>query len=203
MPIRPEDRDRYPDNWPEISRHIREDRADGRCECTGQCGADHTHHAGKRRCMAEHGKHHPLTGSKVVITVGHLDRTPENSGDENLLAMCQDCHLAYDLEDHVAQALWTRSTRRLAERANLELFTPVPGHDGPRKAPERTLDHVWRLRTRLADRHGNPCRILARGKMNSILVEFADGSQHIVSRYAVRRRKIFTPAAPAQLEVLQ
>ena len=44
------------------------------------------------------------------------------------------------------------------------------------------------------------CRILARGKMNSILVEFADGTRHVVSRYAVRRRRISHPVASAQLE---
>ena len=47
--------------------------------------------------------------------------------------------------------------------------------------------HRWRLRARLPERHGAPCRVTARGTMNSIEVEFADGVRHIVSRFAVRR----------------
>ena len=194
MPIRPEDRARYPADWPEISKRVREQRAGGRCECFGQCGADHARHGGQSRCTAEHGLPHPVTGSNVVLTVAHLDRTPENNEEGNLLAMCQDCHLAYDLEDHVAQGLWTRSLRRLEERRNHELFPAPLGPEEARKEPEPTLPHSWRLRTRLADRHGNPCRILARGKMNSILVEFADGTRHVVSRYAIRRRIVGRPS---------
>ena len=40
---------------------------------------------------------HPDTGSKVVLTVAHLDHIPENCGDDNLLAMCQRCHNRYDM----------------------------------------------------------------------------------------------------------
>jgi hypothetical protein len=49
------------------------------------------------------------------------------------------------------------------------------------------LTHYWRLRCRLPERNGHPCRVIARGAMNSIQIEFADGVRHIVSRYAVRR----------------
>ncbi len=34
---------------------------------------------------------------KVVLTVAHLDHTPENCADENLRAWCQRCHNTYDL----------------------------------------------------------------------------------------------------------
>jgi len=37
MPIRPENRARYPKNWPEIVARIRE-RSGNRCECRGECG---------------------------------------------------------------------------------------------------------------------------------------------------------------------
>ena len=50
-------------------------------------------------------------------------------------------------------------------------------------------DHQWFWRSRLPDRKGQRCRILARGKMNSLLVEFCDGWKVITSRYAVRRVK--------------
>jgi len=91
MPIRPENRARYPANWKAISNRIRFDRAEGRCECTGHCGQDH---AG--RCAAVHGEPHPETGSTVILTVMHLDHQPEHNDDTNLLAGCQRCHNRYD-----------------------------------------------------------------------------------------------------------
>lgn len=108
MPIRPEMKKLYPKNWPEISKRIREDRAQNICECTGQCG---THHG---RCWAENGKPHPFTGSKVVLTVAHLDHWPPNVADDNLMAACQKCHLAYDREHHAQTALRTRLKRERA-----------------------------------------------------------------------------------------
>ena len=42
---------------------------------------------------------------------------------------------------------------------------------------------------RLSERKGQPCRIVTRGRMNSICVEFEDGSRVITSRYAVRKRR--------------
>jgi hypothetical protein len=47
--------------------------------------------------------------------------------------------------------------------------------------------HYWRLRCRLPDRHRQPCRVVARGTMNSLLVEFEDGVRHVVSRFAIRK----------------
>lgn len=49
------------------------------------------------------------------------------------------------------------------------------------------FDHVWHWRARLPDRKGQACRVLARGRMNSVLVEFADGYKVVTCRYAVRR----------------
>jgi len=49
--------------------------------------------------------------------------------------------------------------------------------------------HVWYWRKRLPDRHGQPCRILVRGKLNSCLVEFQDGYRVVTSRWAVRKAK--------------
>ena len=36
-------------------------------------------------------------------------------------------------------------------------------------------------------RKGQPCRIVARGTLNSILVEFADGTRMVTSGNAIRR----------------
>ncbi|NDV96032.1 hypothetical protein D0T84_14080 [Dysgonomonas sp. 521] len=80
MPIKPENKSRYPKNWKQISEDIRFNRANNRCE----------------GCGAENYKPHPITGSKVILTVAHLDHTPENCDYENLKAWCQRCHNTYD-----------------------------------------------------------------------------------------------------------
>ena len=51
------------------------------------------------------------------------------------------------------------------------------------------MTHYWRVRTKLPERFGQPCRVLARGKMNSCLVEFSDGYRVITSRNFVRKLK--------------
>ena len=81
MPIRPENRARYPKDWKAISAHIRFERARNRCEACG---------------VAVNGLPHPDTGSKVILTVAHLDHQPENCTYDNLRAMCQRCHNIYD-----------------------------------------------------------------------------------------------------------
>lgn len=50
-----------------------------------------------------------------------------------------------------------------------------------------TFDYRWRLRTKLPGRHGQPCRVFVRARMNSIGVEFEDGLRVVTTRYAVRR----------------
>lgn len=143
-PIRASERARYPDDWPAISRRIRE-RSGGRCECDGRCG--HDHHAELMdnptadalpdelltsffgpdlgRCLAENGRPHPVTDSRVVLTVAHLNHQPEDVRDENLMAACQRCHLAYDAEHHAE----TRAATRRAELADQmdPLFPEVTG----------------------------------------------------------------------------
>lgn len=105
MPIRPENRARYPRNWPAISLDIRTNRAAGQCECHGECGRG-THDG---RCPNLNGQSAYGTGSKVVLTVAHLDHTPENCHPTNLRAMCQGCHLHYDRDHHRETAARTRA----------------------------------------------------------------------------------------------
>ncbi|SDM76725.1 hypothetical protein [Streptomyces wuyuanensis] len=114
MPIRPENRHRYPPDWAEISLRIRTDRAAGRCECHGECGRG-THPG---RCPNLNGRPAYGTGSTVVLTVAHLDHTPENCDPENLRAMCQGCHLHYDRDHHRQTAA---ATRRAAIEASGQL----------------------------------------------------------------------------------
>jgi len=42
--------------------------------------------------------------------------------------------------------------------------------------------YVWRVKTRLPERYMAPCKVLARGKMNTCLVEFEDGYRVTTSR---------------------
>lgn len=55
-------------------------------------------------------------------------------------------------------------------------------------APPLNLAYVWRVRTRLPGRFGQPCAVLVRSRrMNSALVQFADGFRVVTSRNYVRR----------------
>lgn len=59
------------------------------------------------------------------------------------------------------------------------------------------MTHRWYWRKWLPERHGQPCRVLATGRLNSALVEFADGFRVITSRYAVRKATGTHPAPVA------
>lgn len=47
--------------------------------------------------------------------------------------------------------------------------------------------YIWRVRTRLPNRKGTRCQVLARGKMNSCLVQFEDGYKVVTSRNYLRK----------------
>jgi len=135
MPIRPENRARYPQNWPAISLAVRA-RADWRCEGSPDfpdCRVRHGELGGRdhdgvwRRCrpLGERGLRlewprpgslawcvgydvAPLRIIRIVLTVAHLDHTPENCDSSNLRAWCQRCHLHYDREHHAQTAYMGR-----------------------------------------------------------------------------------------------
>lgn len=50
-------------------------------------------------------------------------------------------------------------------------------------------DHEWYWIKKLPERKGQRCRVVARGRMNSIAVEFKDGHMVVTSRFAVRKIK--------------
>ena len=120
MPIRPENRDRYPDNWPEIRQAIL-DRAGNCCEI---CGVPN-HVYGYRLSdgnFYERGLYTDADGPhgfKIVLTIMHLDHQPENCDPANLKAACQLCHNRYDAP--VRAAGRKRRRRELLER---EQFPP-------------------------------------------------------------------------------
>lgn len=109
MPIHPDNRARYPENWAEIRAWILA-RAGNRCEGS----------PAYPECRAENDEFHPVTGSVVVLTIAHLDHTPENCPPENLRAWCQRCHLTYDAAEH------RRSRRERAAAGQLRLDGLAP-----------------------------------------------------------------------------
>lgn len=96
-------RHKYPKDWEVISRRIRFGRAGGRCECHGECGLHRTN-PGPRRCIERNGEPAKWARGKIVLTVAHLNHDPQDCRDENLRAMCQRCHLRYDVALHVGNA---------------------------------------------------------------------------------------------------
>ncbi len=103
MPISPENKARYPANWKEIRAHILT-RAGHKCEW----------------CAAVNYEPHPISGSKVVLTIAHLDHAPEHNHESNLAALCQRCHLRYDAKHHAVNARRTRDLKRGQMSLNLE-----------------------------------------------------------------------------------
>lgn len=85
----------YGDDWRETSLRIRTERSGGQCECVGECGLHP-----EKRCIERNGEPAIYAKGKVMLTVAHLNHTPGDNRDENLKAMCQRCHLRYDVEHH-------------------------------------------------------------------------------------------------------
>jgi 5-methylcytosine-specific restriction endonuclease McrA len=141
MPIKPENRDRYPADWPEIREAIL-DRAQGKCErClvpdrvtilrgAGFDEGTYMMPSGALHC-ADTGRYLGMARSyeyigrsvEIVLTIAHLDHVPENSDPENLRAWCQKCHLDHDRPIHIEHG---RQTRR-AKKAMGDLFAADGG----------------------------------------------------------------------------
>ncbi|MFC7514581.1 hypothetical protein ACFQUU_06155 [Herbaspirillum sp. GCM10030257] len=138
MPIKPENKGRYPANWKAIRAAILA-RAGNACEGCGVPNrsrivrgvgesADTFMDMDGYVFDADNGVqlgrvcHFDYEGTgkwiDVVLTIAHLDHTPENCNPANLRAWCQRCHLRYDAEHHAKNS---RATRR-AKQNNLELF---------------------------------------------------------------------------------
>lgn len=97
MPI---DYKKYAKDWKLRSKFIRFFRAKNKCEF----------------CGAENYEPNPLTGSKVILTVAHLDHDINNNSFFNLKALCQKCHLSYDAKHHARNR---RKKRANKDQTNL------------------------------------------------------------------------------------
>ena len=62
-------------------------------------------------CGRENRTTIPGKTSLVVLTVAHLDHDPRNNDRLNLRVLCQRCHLAYDKEHHMRNAMSTREKK--------------------------------------------------------------------------------------------
>ncbi|HJV76035.1 MAG TPA: hypothetical protein VJ654_17575 [Noviherbaspirillum sp.] len=131
MPIKPENKSRYPANWNEIRAAVLE-RADHKCEkcnvknrtriCRGAGNDADTYMTSEAEVFdADNGEYlgrcrmsdyHVGKMVDIVLTIAHLDHQPENCGMENLRAWCQRCHLRYDAEHHARNAAATRKSRK-------------------------------------------------------------------------------------------
>lgn len=121
MPIKPENKARYPKNWKQIRAQILE-RAGHKCEgspdfpdCRRPNGWILNKRTGELTADGFLAESWALVDgdkiTKIVLTIAHLDHTPENCEPENLKAWCQRCHLHYDHEHHQKNARETRRNR--------------------------------------------------------------------------------------------
>jgi len=91
MPISAERMKRYPGGsirskeWLAFRASLL-DRAGNRCEGT-------PHHPD---CRAVNRQPHPETGSRVVLTIAHMDQDETHADPERCRALCQRCHLGWD-----------------------------------------------------------------------------------------------------------
>ncbi|MDD5089057.1 MAG: hypothetical protein PHI18_09725 [bacterium] len=132
MPIRAENRKRYPRDWKAIRERIL-GRAKNRCEWCGKPNwqlvevspegwwYDRRAH----RWRDEQGKimgdeAETVKWVRVILTVAHLDHTPENCDPENLRALCQRCHNRYDIKTRVSGRLRRKMEATGTENLKLE-----------------------------------------------------------------------------------
>lgn len=99
MPIRPENRSRYPTNWKQIRADILK-RADNRCEF---CGVENH----SMRLNSKTGKE-----VKIILTIAHLNHEPEDCRAENLKALCQRCHNRYDAKHRAETRRMTKTDKK-------------------------------------------------------------------------------------------
>jgi len=66
--------------------------------------------------------------------------------------------------------------------------TTIPaGYERDLMGELRRVPYYWWWKKYLPERRGQGCWVIARGKLNTIQVEFLDGFTVFTSRYAVRR----------------
>jgi hypothetical protein len=119
MPISPDKMKRYPgggthsQEWKAFRASIL-DRAGNHCEGTPQ----------HPDCRAENGQPHPETGSKVVLTIAHMDWDESHADPLRCRALCQRCDLQWDAAHHQKNA--SRTRRRKQPQIDIEDWLDAP-----------------------------------------------------------------------------
>ena len=146
----PMNRDLYPDNWQQIRQQIL-DRANHKCEWCGvenyaigarsidgtfipQSELEANIYNDDWYWLHFESMDYPKT-FKIVLTIAHVGvpKFPGDTGDKtdkmdcrpnNLVALCQKCHLTYDIDEHVANARQTRE-RKIRDAGQRDFFNEV------------------------------------------------------------------------------
>jgi len=113
MPINYKD---YPKNWKWLSRQIIKD-AGNRCElCFAPNGIlverDKTRKYPWYEYDISTSENKP---TKIILTVHHIDSNKINSKKQNLIALCQRCHLRLDLQKHMKNRAESRRLQAIGE----------------------------------------------------------------------------------------
>lgn len=103
MPISKENKKRYPSDWYHIALKVKT-QACWNCQ---QCGKPCKHpdeswmNFEKRVLRNRPDVPQPIVRGQHILTVAHLNHTPEDCSPANLKAMCSVCHLRYDKQHHI------------------------------------------------------------------------------------------------------
>jgi 5-methylcytosine-specific restriction endonuclease McrA len=108
MPIKPENKSRYPKDWPLIRERIRE-RAGDKCENCGVVNYSYVNKFTRELCLQDEEN-----TIRIVCTTAHLDHNPENCDDKNLAFLCQRCHNRYDMPHRIQTRKATKLKGQLA-----------------------------------------------------------------------------------------
>ena len=148
----PADMRKYPPNWKTFSQWVRYTRANRQCECTGQCGM-HRQGFHAHRCVERHHTKARFARGTIRLTVAHLcSCDPPCTEPGHVIAACQKCHLAIDMQLHLRTRRETRRRRMRTLGFNLLPFEPGELDSNPRpeapKAPNAAAtdsDYPWCL----------------------------------------------------------
>jgi 5-methylcytosine-specific restriction endonuclease McrA len=153
----PMNRSLYSEDWEQVSKQVRE-RAGWKCE---QCGVKNGALIRRQRSnpalwrYKKRNETHLLPGEyeiKVVLTVHHIgvtkpDGTPGSPADkldnrpENLIALCQRCHLAADRDHHIAvrkQRAASKRYQQAIDAGQLPLFSTADDQPVTSSPPYRS-----------------------------------------------------------------
>lgn len=152
----PMNRKDYPANWEQASATVRFIRARYQCECTGECGRHQpltkpgpvtpAEPPLVRRCNEIHKQEARHSNGRIILTAAHTCNCyPLCANPDHLLAMCQACHLRFDMARHRASRLRTilnpsykaRRYRNAGKALHIENLVLLS------KLPKKKRTHLW------------------------------------------------------------